>query len=147
MRARKLDAFRDIVALSSLEKVEEAFVRATEHTMKVDKSESCDVRAYDQSIENRRKNSLSFNGNARNRRCCLTLLDVPSDQIITSLEVKRTDEPRVLRGRQTQCLEHETHTLVPFSICLPLALAPFDMGPSTRMVLGRTCPCNQTTEF
>lgn len=39
VRAQRLDAFRDLVALSSLERVEDAYLRSTEQKMTVDKSE------------------------------------------------------------------------------------------------------------
>lgn len=38
MRAQRLDAFRDLVALSSLERVEDAYLRSTQQKMTVDKS-------------------------------------------------------------------------------------------------------------
>lgn len=39
VRAERLGAFRNIVAMSSLERVEDAFMRATGQKMTVDKSE------------------------------------------------------------------------------------------------------------
>lgn len=39
VRAQRLDAFRDLVALSSLERVEDAFLRGTKQKITTDKSE------------------------------------------------------------------------------------------------------------
>lgn len=43
MRAQRLDAFRDLVALSSLERVEDAYLRGAQQKITVDKSESSTV--------------------------------------------------------------------------------------------------------
>lgn len=51
VRAQKLDAFRDLVALSSLERVEDAFLRGTEQKITVDKSELRIVAGSDRDVE------------------------------------------------------------------------------------------------
>ena len=52
VRARRIDAFRDLLALSSLERVEDAFLRSTQQKMTADKSELRRARSPTGATEN-----------------------------------------------------------------------------------------------